>query len=336
MNIGLIDNNAHNTLETYLQNVAQDATALDWSSAFITNAGLNSVLYLLTAAAKKGKVRVITGFYQAFTEPAALRTLLKAQAQSAGQLEVRISRDVHFHWKAYFVFGKKTVRAVVGSSNLTNDGLATSGEFNLSLTFPKDYPQLKPLHGLFVKHWDHNAVPLNEAIVDAYAKHHKKLGAIQLNRNIPLQEILGKANRITSINPAATRYFRFSIAGVYSKSTEAHLAKTTNWDKKRYLHCVGAKSFQTGDRAVLFDFESCFVRIIEIIDTLRSPLRTPDGVYFAAYRFDKKIPLRRWTKSRRESLKAAGLISGIDDAYQERKLTPKKFQEFIDNLKKPV
>lgn len=335
MKIGTIENNAHNTLEAFLQAAAKDASALDWASAFITNSGLNSVLYLLTAAAKKGKARVLTGLYQGFTEPAALRTLLRAQAASKGRLEVRLSKDRHFHWKAYFVFGKQNVRVVVGSSNLTSDGLATSGEFNLMLSVAKGSPEVKRTHGLFEKHWHHDSTPLTKPIVDAYTKWRKDCHVVNQNRNVPLKAILGKQFPKT-LPIAESTFYRASVESSVSDATVDLLAKTTNWGKKNYDYFNDAKSFKIGDRVVLFDFNSNRIKVVEVTDTTRTPVKTPDGLYFAAHKRVRSIPSRKWSTLRHSSLKRAKLIRSKADAEEEKKLTGKKYDAFVANLKKTV
>lgn len=335
MKIGTIENNAQNTLAGFLQATAGDASALDWASAFVTNSGLNSVLYLLTAAAKKGKVRVLSGLYQGFTEPSALQTLLKAQTTSKGHFEVRISKDPHFHWKAYFVFGRQSVRVVVGSSNLTSDGLVVSGEFNVTLTMPKGTAELKRVHTLFEKHWHHQAVPLSKAIVDAYTKWHKKAGGRIANRNVPLKAILSK-QQPKVIKPSEVNYYRCSIQGHYDDTTDDLLARTTNWDKRGYDSFNNAKPYLIGDRVVLFDFTEGRIKVVTIADTTRTPVRTPDGVHFAAHKLARGISVRKWTQARRESLKAAGLITGGVDATKQKKLKQWQFQAFLKNLSKTV
>src|SRR5262245_2981475 len=99
--IGAIENAGPNTLVAFLRNAGAGCTQIDIAVAFVTAAGLDSLLYLLQQAASKGAVRVLTGLYQGFTEPKALSTLLRAQEQTGGRLSVRVSRDGHFHWKAY-------------------------------------------------------------------------------------------------------------------------------------------------------------------------------------------------------------------------------------------
>jgi HKD family nuclease len=336
MRIGTIENNAQNTLASFLQHAAKDANALDWASAFITNAGLNSSLYLLRAAAKKGKVRILTGLYQGFTEPAALRSLLAAQASLKGNLEVRVSTDQHFHWKAYFVFVKKTAHVVVGSSNLTSDGLFTSGEFNVALSMATGSSDLKTVHGLFSKHWEHRSVPLTGAIVEAYGRWHKSFRGSLTKPKLPLKSILGKQRSAPDTALPQASFYQTFISRYLSDATEDLLAKTTNWDKRGYQYLNDSKSYKIGDLVIIFDFTSEQIQVAEIVDTTRSPVRTPDGLDFAAYKLARGISVRSWTKSRQASLKSDRLILRKSDAKTNRKLSAKKFDAFVNNLKKTV
>ncbi len=341
MKIGSIDNNAHNTLDQFLQSTAKNAVALDMGSAFITNAGLNSVNYLLTGTAQNGKVRILTGFYNYFTEPSALRALLKIQTQTQGRLEVRVSRSAHYHWKSYFIFTKSASYAVVGSSNLTGDGLSTDGEFNLTVSVPKKSSELNPIHQVFEKNWKHESVELTKSIIDRYEFQYKKYGKLFKSVRIPLKQILGKqkarSQQAESIKAVETRFFRASLKGACDKSTVKYLSeKKSSWDKKGYSYFSQAKSFQIGDEVVLFDFTENRIKLVRIVDTIRTPNRTPDGIYFAAYKMLKRVKIRKWTKSRRASLKSDGLIKSFSDADSERKLSAKKFLALIENLKKTV
>lgn len=101
--IGAIDNTGPNTLILFLQDTADKASQIDIAVAFITAKGINSLLYLLKKAADRGQVRLLTGLYQGFTEPKALRTLLREQKDTDGPISVRISTDQHFDSATLFL-----------------------------------------------------------------------------------------------------------------------------------------------------------------------------------------------------------------------------------------
>ena len=106
--VGTIDNSGPNKLVSFLRAESRATQQIDMAVAFVTMSGLDSVLHLLKRTAARGNVRLLTGLYQGFTEPKALRTLLREQRQTDGRLSVQISAAPHFHWKAYFLAGNSS------------------------------------------------------------------------------------------------------------------------------------------------------------------------------------------------------------------------------------
>jgi HKD family nuclease len=89
--------------------------------------------------AADGGVRLLTGLYQKFTEPQALRTLLRIQEETCGQLSVRLSLEPQFHRKMYLLTSRTRSTAILGSSNLTRDGLRSGGELNVMVCLPTEF-----------------------------------------------------------------------------------------------------------------------------------------------------------------------------------------------------
>jgi len=110
MRFALIENSGQNNLRDYLNGVLCRADRIDIAVAFITQAGLTEILQALRQVAGRGQVRILTGLYQGFTEPEALRMLLRVQDQTEGRLSVRLSTEPNFHRKLYLV--KRTRTAV--------------------------------------------------------------------------------------------------------------------------------------------------------------------------------------------------------------------------------
>ena len=78
--------NLRDTLKVKLR-IAKDVFI---SVAFITQSGLNEIIQPLRQVASQGKVKLITGLYQGFTEPKALETLLNIQNETAGNFLVHL------------------------------------------------------------------------------------------------------------------------------------------------------------------------------------------------------------------------------------------------------
>jgi HKD family nuclease len=333
--IGVVENSGPNTLVSYLRNAGTTTTQIDIAVAFITTAGLDSVTHVLKRASQRGQVRLITGLYQGFTEPKALRTLLREQEQSDGRFLVQISADPHFHWKTYFLMGKTTANAVIGSSNLTDDGLRQTGEFNVVLSMQKTSKPFRELHAPFEKHWQARSKPLTEELLCKYEEWRASASVHAQMLKVPLRKILAmnrrKSKAVARKEPV---FWRSCTDGLLSTDTQAMLTETTDWDRRGYDYISNSlNGFSVGDRVVLFDLNRRIVEVVEIKDTTRTPRRTPDGFYFAGYRVVRGIGIRKLIPNRWRSLKAAGLIRLQSDVHMTRRLSVVKYDSFVENLK---
>lgn len=126
------------TIETELK----DCTEFYFSVAFITNSGVQSIINMLDVLQAKGvKGKIITSQYQNFTQPEALRRLLKYD-----NIELRIVTEGNFHAKGY-IFKKSdlTYSFLIGSSNLTQNALSENKEWNLRLSASEDGAAMRSL-----------------------------------------------------------------------------------------------------------------------------------------------------------------------------------------------
>lgn len=333
--IGAIENSGPNTLVAFLRNAGSGCAEIDIAVAFITAAGLDSLLYLLKKAASRGRARVLTGLYQGFTEPKALWTLLREQERTDGRLSVRVSRDGHFHWKAYMLVKKGTAKVVVGSSNLTDDGLQKTGELNVVLSLGTASKEFAELRRVFEQHWQTKSEGLTGEIIAKYEGWRKEAGPVLQHRTVPIRKILAGRPKKEKAEPQEVRYWRTCIDGHLEDETVDLLGQTTDWDKRGYWYfSTWRPSFRPGDRVIFFDLNNKSVGVVEIKDTTQTPVRTPDGLHFAAYRRVRGFARRRLVPNRWKALKAAGLLKRKDDAYLTRKLSKERFGAFLDQLRK--
>jgi HKD family nuclease len=325
-----IDNKGPNNLRQFLRDAGKKARQIDIASAFVTASGLRSIRYVLQRAAKKGTVRVLTGFYQRFTEPAALRSLLKLARNSRGTIEVRISAVEHFHWKAYLVRNGSILRVAVGSSNLTDMGLCAHGELNVVATASSESGALNRVLRSFNNAWG-CAKQLSPGIIERYARHRQKAAPVQLPR-LPLRQILQLNGE--SRNAQAKqhrRYWRTWVDGHIAKSTQQILDQEVDWGRHFVLN--GLPNAEVGDHGVLFDFMAKRLLIIEIIDTTETSVSTPDGRFFQAYRVLWRKHYKRLRPALFKTLKVQGLIKRKDFAYRTSALSEATFKQYLEMLK---
>ena len=334
--IGVIENAGPNHLRGYLKENIKNFSGVDIAVAFITQAGLDELLLTLRKASKQGPVRLLTGLYQCFTEPKALRILLAQQSDTQGRLSVRLSPIPHFHWKAYFLLGRHQATAIVGSSNLTSEGLGRSGELNTVLHVRRKSTAFQVLHRPFEDEWA-AAFPLRVEQINRYDKFRPKT-THAAHSPIPLSKILGLRSSPSghSSYPSHERqYWRVSTSGYVCKETEAVIGDTTNWDVRGYSWYTSNESrHQKGDRIVMFDLTDGWIVNAEIVDTCRTPKRTPDGQFFTAFQRVAGTPRKRISRKTWSALRRCGHIRNRQDVDTSKKLRELSFMrlwEAIEN-----
>lgn len=99
------------------------------SAAFITEGGIALILEQLRVLEERGiKGKILTGDYLNFTQPKALKRLLKYK-----NIELKILSNEKFHAKGYFFRKNNLWTMIVGSSNLTQTALTVNFEWNLKI-----------------------------------------------------------------------------------------------------------------------------------------------------------------------------------------------------------
>jgi HKD family nuclease len=333
-----IENVGPNSVLSNLRRMTKGAGRVDIAVAFISASGLNQLLPSLQRVASRGEVRILTGLYQGITDPRALSTLLRVQEQTRGHLSVRISRESKFHRKLYLVRTGGNVKAVVGSSNLTNDGLSNGGELNVYLSSAAGSAPIRRLLRAFDDDWENRAVPLDEEIIGRYAQSESVKQQRARTKSVSLRSILG--TRTTSSKAKDERpespvsFWRDSVEGYVSKQTEAVIASTTDWDERGYSwYAAGSHGFKPKDRILMFDFTKDFVQVVQVMGITRTAVRTPDGVHFVAFKPVRGEKARRLTPARWKGLKVALGITRKSEFLARHKLSPSRWSLAHESLR---
>jgi HKD family nuclease len=135
-------------------------------AAFVSVKGLDGILAPLLRVVESARVRVLIGLCQSVTEPRILRILVECQSQAPKRFRARIFGRLGFYPKAYFVYRKKRVTAIAGSSNLTADGLGTCRGLNMVLSAPG--VSISSLTGVFETDWKFNLIPMTDKLIRDY------------------------------------------------------------------------------------------------------------------------------------------------------------------------
>jgi len=330
-NLAIIENEGPNYLGKYLLSHLKTATSADIAVAFVTATGLAQIRPALQKLACGGHVRLLTGLYQWFTEPTALKQLLELAEGARGRFQVRLSRNKHFHWKSYHIHGARSSTVIVGSSNLTSDGLLSSGELNLSLSLSK--ASAIPLCKAFEEEWI-DSVDLTNKQIKLYQQLRPTLAGKQ--QYVPLSKVLGRPMRQAKqpalcLKPNEGPQLWQDYASRYASAKTTNLIEeSTNWDQKKYLWYTGEKRHVKGDRLVMFDF--CRNRVMLASITGTTAVETPDGRYFTAYRKEVGTSERVLCPRLWRSLRQAGVLTVQEDARKVRKLRQRQFENLVNAI----
>ena len=137
-----------------------------FSIAFITKSGIACIKDALIQN-EHVKGRILASQYLNFTEPAALRELLKFP-----DLEVRmITEEKAFHAKGYIFHhpdnNEESYTMIIGSSNMTANALTHNQEWNLFITSSEDGALIRQTMQEFSALWEAAEV-VNESWIKAY------------------------------------------------------------------------------------------------------------------------------------------------------------------------
>jgi HKD family nuclease len=334
--VGLVTNSGPNCLLPYLRAAGSSCKQIDIAVAFITASGLESILHLLQRVSHRGRVRILTGLYQGFTEPRALALLLREQQEASSRFSVRICRDKRFHWKSYFLVGGRTATAIVGSSNMTSEGLTERGELNLVVTAQRDAKPFVTAHSAFEKYWDKESQPLTKEVVTRYREWHDEQPA-STQRLVPLKRILGKAAVMEehADSTQRRRCWRLSCVSHLDDATVDLLDRLTDWDKQGYdTLSTFTSRIRAGDRAIMFDFQAARMTLVEIMHQVETPSRTPDGRYFIAYKSVRCSTWKRLTPSLWKLLREKKIVKGRGAARLIHSLPERAYAAAEDLLRR--
>ncbi len=165
-----------------------------FSTAFITNSGVASLISILKELEAKGiKGKIIASQYQNFTQPRALKRLIELK-----NIQVKIVVENNYHTKGYIFRKNDKYTLIVGSSNLTQDALSYNKEWNIKVSSMEEGSLLRQTMDEF-NYTFKNAVEVTDEWIDAYQK-------IYQARNIFYSKNKDNDNKLEYIqNKAANR-----------------------------------------------------------------------------------------------------------------------------------
>jgi HKD family nuclease len=336
--IAPIDNRGPNTLKRALRSVLRSGIDVRIQVAFITKAGVLALLSSLQRTSRSGPVRIVTGLYQCVTEPEALRLLADAERKTRGRLQVRVSKEPRLHGKFYLVASRAKCTCVIGSSNLTTEGLSSPDELNVLIATQRGGQLFVGLSRRFDEEWKRNCVPVTLRLIRDYKAARPK-PVRQTVAPPVLRTILGVSS--SSTEPSESRgvkrhvLWRQSIDGTADKRTQEIVEDETSW-KKFDWYSNPSSGISREDLILLFDltWKAKTVQLVKVRDTTTVSVPTPDGRQFVAYMGVAGYPQRTLGKRLWKELIKLGVIRSRREAERRHRINAGKVTELKQLLRR--
>ena len=321
----LVNNVGPNTVESVFRELANSAKTLRAVVAFATKAGVDAVMPHIRRIAERGHASITVGLYQGVTEPAALRALAKARKEMNGRLTVSVATSPNLHRKVYVFTLAKQTALLVGSSNLSVEGLCSEGECNVLLRLPGS-PNLRQ-YVPELADGNEAAIPLTPQLISDYEYSRKRpqpgVSKGQLRRMLKSRSVRPK---LPSNEPKECSWLRRGLTGYAKPQTEEVIARQTGWDRRGWEWCTVDREDRVsiGDHVLMFDYcrKTAWAEIVIVKGVTRTAISTPDGRFFFAYQSNRKrFRRRQLTKTFWRMLSDAGWRLSKKESENMRKLS---------------
>ncbi len=162
-----------------------------FSVAFVTTSGLASIKeQLIYLKERKIKGKIIVSQYLNFTQPLALKELLKFD-----NIDVRIATDINLHSKGYLFRNKQHYTVIIGSSNLTQYALSENSEWNLKISAK---PESSIVHN-FLNEFEiqfQRSIPIDSDFIKEYQSLYEITRSVNANQQKIVQHSFAKYRKV--------------------------------------------------------------------------------------------------------------------------------------------
>lgn len=203
------------------------------SVAFLTTGGVATIINVLHELEQKGvQGKIVVSQYLNFTQPEALRRLLQFE-----NIELKIATNVDAHSKGYLFRKKDHFSLIVGSSNLTQNALASNKEWNLQVSAIEDSKIIHKVQQEFESDFN-SATPVTLEFIHEYEKIYER-------KRITLSELDEEKIFENSIEPNAMQTTAISnLADIRSEGKNKALIISATGTGKTFLAAFDAQSQQ--------------------------------------------------------------------------------------------
>lgn len=246
-----ITNDVEPTISDWIEQLSQKAIKVFLASAYLTEDGIKKIERPIKSILKqKGEVSILTGGMGGVTTPNALRQLLTLKSQWTN-LSVRFVNS-RFHLKSFLFQSNTHLNAIIGSANLTGNGLTEDGEQSLLVSVPINHRSAREIMAPFVEFWgdEYVTMELTEDVIKEYSKTWKP------RYNFEKSVRIKRKGKQSSPTPHKKVKYHYFYGPEYMTDRENRIiGRETGWTKRGYtwLGLYGRKHIAYGDYIVVDD-----------------------------------------------------------------------------------
>ena len=238
----IITNNFHNNEKvlSVINDLLVDCEEFFFNVAFLTKSGVLSLINTLERIEKSGiNGKVLISKYQNFSDPNALRMLLKFS-----NIELRVIDENNFHAKGYLFKLKNNYELIIGSSNLTQDALSKNTEYNLKLSLSKNSKLKSEALSLFTRYFS-KGIKVSERFLNEYEQVYGEIKRV--NQSVSTKKI----DKFSPIEPnVMQKEALINLENLRRANVKKALLISATATGKTYLSAFDAKNFNA--KRVLF------------------------------------------------------------------------------------
>lgn len=202
------------------------------SVAFVTTSGVASLMHSLIEAEERGiKGKIVVSQYLNFTQPEALRKLLKFK-----NIDLRIATKEDSHSKGYIFKTTDYYNLIIGSSNLTGTALSKNKEWNLKVSALHSSEIVDKVIKEFETDF-YNGVPVTEQFIADYSEIYNAQKILNLNTNVSVvdREITPNSMQVEALE---------NLRNLRNELRKKALLISATGTGKTYLAAFDAKVFK--------------------------------------------------------------------------------------------
>ena len=238
----LLTNNAK-TQTKVLTSIVSELESCDeflFSVAFVTNSGVECLIDTLLKLQRKGiKGKILASQYQNFTEPRALRRLIKFD-----NIEVRIQTENNFHAKGYLFRHGTGHTLIIGSSNLTQSALCENNEWNLRVSSFEKGSIVSDIRGEFDRQFA-DATAVDEAYIKVYSEIYKyqRIAQIKSIEDVRNEAIIDASDAFRPKPNKMQKEALLALRNIRKDGADKALLISATGTGKTYLSAFDASAF---------------------------------------------------------------------------------------------